>query len=415
MAERQKEGCMAYFKRSLETAIKRMNASFPVVMVTGPRQVGKTTVLRNCDPDRRYVSLDKLELRVLAQENPDLFLQRFPPPVLIDEVHHAPQLLPYIKAYVDEKREKGLFWLTGSQQFRLMRGVSESLAGRVGVLQLQGFSIDELCGAPEVEKFVPTAQWVQKKSSNKAVMTYEEIFERIWRGSYPALYENPEMDWEDFYSSYIQTYIERDIRELINAGEEISFTKFITAVASRTGQLLNYSDIAKDIGKNVPTVQRWLSLLVASGLVYLLYPYAQSIGNRMTKMPKVYFLDTGLACYLTRWTSPAVLEAGAKSGEMLETFVVSEVLKTYWHNGRQPNVSFYRDKEKREIDLIVEDGGMLYPVEIKKTSNPTRNDIKHFDILEKNGVNVGEGAVICLAQTHLPLTEKVNVFPLSFL
>lgn len=409
----KKEGCMAYFKRTLETAIKRMNASFPVVMVTGPRQVGKTTVLRNCDPDRRYVSLDKLELRILAQENPDLFLQRFPPPVLIDEVHHAPQLLPYIKAIVDEKREKGLFWLTGSQQFRLMRGVSESLAGRVGILQLQGFSIDELRGRPDVDKFVPTAQWIQKRTSNEDVMNYGEVFERIWRGSYPALYENPQMDWEDFYSSYIQTYIERDIRELINVGEEIPFTKFITAVASRTGQLLNYSDIAKDIGKNVPTVQRWLSLLVASGLVYLLYPYAQSIGNRMTKMPKVYFLDTGLACYLTRWSSPAVLEAGAKSGEMLETFVVSEALKTYWHNGRQPNFSFYRDKEKREIDLIVEDGGLLYPVEIKKTSNPTKNDIRHFDILEKNGLNVGEGAVICLAQMQLPLTGMVHVLPLS--
>lgn len=404
---------MAYFKRTLETAIKRMNVSFPVVMVTGPRQVGKTTVLRNCDPDRRYVSLDKLELRILAQENPDLFLQRFPPPVLIDEVHHAPQLLPYIKAIVDEKREKGLFWLTGSQQFRLMRGVSESLAGRVGILQLQGFSIDELRGRPDVDKFVPTTQWIQKRTSNEDVMNYGEVFERIWRGSYPALYENPQMDWEDFYSSYIQTYIERDIRELINVGEEIPFTKFITAVASRTGQLLNYSDIAKDIGKNVPTVQRWLSLLVASGLVYLLYPYAQSIGNRMTKMPKVYFLDTGLACYLTRWSSPAVLEAGAKSGEMLETFVVSEALKTYWHNGRQPNFSFYRDKEKREIDLIVEDGGLLYPVEIKKTSNPTKSDIRHFDILEKNGLNVGEGAVICLAQMQLPLTGMVHVLPLS--
>ncbi|MBR5693063.1 MAG: ATP-binding protein [Fibrobacter sp.] len=404
---------MAYFKRTLETAIKRMNASFPVVMVTGPRQVGKTTVLRNCDPDRRYVSLDKLELRILAQENPDLFLQRFPPPILIDEVHHAPQLLPYIKAIVDEKREKGLFWLTGSQQFRLMRGVSESLAGRVGILQLQGFSIDELRGRPDVDKFVPTTQWIQKRTSNEDVMNYGEVFERIWRGSYPALYENPQMDWEDFYSSYIQTYIERDIRELINVGEEIPFTKFITAVASRTGQLLNYSDIAKDIGKNVPTVQRWLSLLVASGLVYLLYPYAQSIGNRMTKMSKVYFLDTGLACYLTRWSSPAVLEAGAKSGEMLETFVVSEALKTYWHNGRQPNFSFYRDKEKREIDLIVEDGGLLYPVEIKKTSNPTKSDIRHFDILEKNGLNVGEGAVICLAQMQLPLTGMVHVLPLS--
>jgi predicted AAA+ superfamily ATPase len=406
---------MNYVKRTLEAAVKRMNSSFSVVMVTGPRQVGKTTILRNCDSNRRYVSLDKLELRTLACENPDLFLQRFPPPVLIDEVHHAPQLLPYIKAIVDERLEKGLFWLTGSQQFHLMKGVSESLAGRVGILQLQGFSLNELHGTPAIEKFVPTTQWLDNRASSVSNLSYENIFERIWRGSYPVLYENPDMDWEDFYSSYLQTYVERDIRELVNIGDEIAFTKFITAIASRTGQLLNYSDIAKDIGKNVPTVQRWMSLLVASGLVYLLYPYAQSIGNRMIKMPKVYFLDTGLACYLTRWTSPTVLEAGAKCGEMLETFVISEILKTYWHNGRLPNFSFYRDKEKHEIDLIIEDNGLLYPIEIKKTSNPTAKDIKHFDILEKNGLKVGDGAVVCLAQTYIPLTKNVNIVPLNYL
>jgi predicted AAA+ superfamily ATPase len=320
-----------------------------------------------------------------------------------------------IKAVVDESHERGAFWLSGSQQFRLMKGVSESLAGRVGVLQLQGFSLNETAGDPDIEKFVPTTEWIEKRASKVDGMDYGSIFHRIWRGNYPALYENPLMDWEDFYSSYVQTYVERDVRELINIGDELAFTKFITAIASRTGQLLNYSDVAKDIGKNVPTVQRWLSLLIASGLVYLLYPYAQSIGNRMTKMPKVYFLDTGLACYLTRWTSPEVLESGAKSGEMLETFVVSELLKTYWHNGRQPNFSFYRDKEKREIDLIVEDDGKLCPVEIKQTSNPTRKDIRHFDILEENGMDVGCGAVICLAKTHLPLTDKVNILPLAYL
>lgn len=406
---------MRYIQRTLEKAVRRINASFPVIMVTGPRQVGKSTLLRNSDKARRYVSLDRMEHRILARENPDLFLQRFPPPVLIDEIHLAPQLLPYIKAISDEIGEKGLFWITGSQQFRLMKGVSESLAGRVGILQLQGLSLDETAGKPEIDKFVPVKEWLEKRSCSVAEGSLQSLFSRIWRGSYPALYENPEMDWEDFYNSYIQTYIERDVRELVNIGDELAFTKFITAVASRTGQLLNYSDVAKDIGKNVPTVQRWLSILVTSGLVYLLYPYAQSIGNRMTKMPKVYFLDTGLACYLTRWTSPEVLEAGAKCGEMLETFVISEILKTYWHNGRQPNFSFYRDRENREIDLIVEENGLLHPVEIKKTSNPTQKDIKHFGILEKYGLPVGTGAVICLSQTSLPLTDKVNIIPVSFL
>lgn len=405
-----------YYRRTVEKTLDRMNKTFPVVLITGPRQVGKTTILKKCSSKKRkYVSLDIQENRLLAKENPDLFLQRFSPPLLIDEIQYAPELLSYIKNIVDQSQEKGLFWLTGSQQFHLMKGVSESLAGRVSIIQMQGFSLSESKEKLNNLKFLPTNDWILNKEKIGTNLSYEDLFRLIWRGSFPAMHSTPELDWEDFYSSYLKTYIERDIRDLTSIGDEMFFLKFLISVASRTGQLLNYSDIARDIGKPMVTVQRWVSLLVTSGIVYLLYPYAQNIGNRMTKMPKIYFLDTGLACYLTKWNSWEALEAGAKSGEMLETFVVSEILKSYWHNGRTPNISFYRDKEKREIDLIFEENGLLYPVEIKKKTNPNKDDIKYFPILEKTGFNVGNGAVICPSQDYKPIQKNVNIIPIRFL
>ena len=223
------------------------------------------------------------------------------------------------------------------------------------------------------------------------------------------------VDWEDFYSSYVQTYIERDIRDLTDSGDEMQFLELLTALAARSGQLLNFSDVARDIGKPVSTIQRWVSILQASGVIYLLYPFSKNISNRMTKMPKIYFMDTGLVCYLTKWNSPETLETGAKSGEILETFVVAEILKSYLHNGRKPNISFYRDKDKKEIDVILEENGKVYPIEIKKKTNPDNKDIKNFDVLQKAGLQVGEGAVVCLAPTHLPLAESVNIIPVYYL
>lgn len=405
---------MKYIERTIQQAIHRVSAGFPVVLITGPRQVGKTTVFRNIDKSRNYVSLDVQEHRLLAQQNPGLFLQRFKAPLLIDEIQYAPQLFPYIKSIVDEAHEPGMYWITGSQQFQLMKNVSESLAGRVGILELQGLSLREILGKPAQEKFIPTTEWIEKSSCSDD-LEINDLFKIIWRGFYPALYQNPKLDWEDFYASYVKTYIERDIHDLMNVSDELSFYRFITAVASRTGQLLNYADIARDIKKNIPTVQRWMSLLITSGLVYLLYPYGQSISNRMTKMPKIYFMDTGLACYLTKWNTPETLMDGAKCGEMLETFVVASILKSYWHNGRNPNISFYRDKEKKEIDLLIEENGLVYPIEIKKSSNPGKEAMKNFSVLDKAKLNVGAGAIICLANTHLPLTDKVNIIPVKYL
>ena len=404
-----------YIQRTIENAVKRMNSSFSVVLITGPRQVGKTTVFRCCEENRNYVSLDTLENRKLAKENPALFLQRFEAPLLIDEIQYAPELLPYIKALVDEKKQKGMFWITGSQQFHLMQGVSESLAGRVGILNLEGFSLPELAEKPFYDKFVPTPEWISTRSKEAQSLDLKELYEIIWRGSYPALNNDENIDWEDFYSSYVQTYIERDIRDLTDSGDEMQFLELLTALAARSGQLLNFSDVARDIGKPVSTVQRWVSILQTSGLIYLLYPFSKNISNRMTKMPKIYFMDTGLVCYLTKWNTPETLETGAKSGEILETFVVAEILKSYIHNGRKPNISFYRDKDKKEIDVILEENGKVYPIEIKKKTNPDKKDIKNFDVLKKAGLQVGEGAVICLAKTYLPLTESVNIIPVFYL
>lgn len=405
-----------YIKRTIEKSIERANKFFPVVMVTGPRQVGKTTVLQNCEnQSRTYVSLDTLENRELAKNDPTLFLQRYPAPVLIDEIQYAPELFPYIKASVDKEKKSGMYWLTGSQQFHLMKNVSESLAGRVGILQLEGLSQDEKNGHPDVPPFLPTEEYIKTKVHSAAETDLLKIYELIWKGSYPKLYPADGDYWAVFYESYMQTYIERDIKALSAVGNELDFVKFMRALAARTGEMLNYSELAKDIGVSQPTIKSWLSILQASGLIYILRPYHNNVSNRFIKTPKVYFMDTGLACYLTGWKTPEVLESGAMSGNMFETYVVSEIIKSYWHNGKQPDIYYYRDKEKREIDVLLHENGTLYPVEIKKKSNPDKGDIKAFNVIKDLKQKRGSGAVVCMAPTHLPLTDDVNIMPVGYL
>ncbi|GHU43462.1 ATPase [Betaproteobacteria bacterium] len=402
---------MPYIKRTIEDSIARASRFFPVVLLTGPRQVGKTTVFKNCE-ERTYVSLDTLEQRNLALNDPALFLQRFAPPVLIDEIQYAPGLMSYIKAIVDERPEdSGLFWLTGSQQFLLMKGVSESLAGRVGILQLQGFAQGEKFARSQCKPFLPTNAWREDARPQSLQQTYE----LIWKGSFPKLYQADTDHWQLFYDAYVQTYVERDIKGLTAISSEMNFLRFVKALAARTGQLLNYADIAADVGISQPTAKSWLSLLVSSGLVYLLQPYSRNVTKRLVKTPKLYFLDTGLACYLTGWKTPEVLEAGAMSGAMFETYVVSEIVKSYWHNGVEASLYFYRDSDGKEVDLLIEEAGTLYPVEIKKKSNPDKRDITAFDTLKALKTPIGAGAVICQAATHLPLAESVHAIPVGYL
>ncbi len=385
-------------------------------MIVGPRQVGKTTFMKHMSSssNRAYVTLDDPLARDLARNDPALFLQRFPPPILIDEIQYAPQLFPLIKILVDQEQKAGMFWLTGSQQFSLMQNVSESLAGRVGLLRLLGLSYREQIDlADSSPPFLPTPDYILRAFQQAPALDLQSLYNLIWRGSFPRIALNHEVDHEVFYSSYLQTYLQRDVRDLTQVGDERSFVRFLRAAAARTGQLLNLSDLARDADIAPNTAKRWLSILVTSCIVYLLEPYHNNLVKRLTKAPKLYFLDTGLCCYLTGWSSPQTLEVGAMSGAILETYVVTEVLKSYWHNGRDAPIYFYRDEEKHEIDLLIVQDNLLYPLEIKKTASPRRDDIRHFSVLK--GLYTGPGGIICLCSQPLPITDSLQSIPISVL
>ncbi len=404
-----------YVKRTLESFIQSATNQFPVILVTGARQVGKTTILRHlCQTTRTYVTLDDPLLLNLAKTEPALFLQRFPSPVLIDEIQYAPELLPYIKMAVDEQREPGRFWLTGSQQFHLMRNASESLAGRVAVVNLLGLSQRELLGhGLTTPPFLPTAEAVRQRNRPEQPLTLKDLYFRIWRGSFPAIATNDAIDRDLFYGSYVQTYLQRDVRDLAHIGDELAFLRFLRAVAARTGQLLNLAELARDADIAPNTAKHWLSILQTANLVYLLEPYHTNLTKRLVKAPKLYFLDTGLVAYLTEWATPETLEAGALSGAIFETWVVTELLKSYWHNGRRAPFYFYRDKDQREIDLLILQNDLIYPLEIKKTASPGKDDLRHFRTLERLGLTVGEGGIICLVTQSLPITEQMQSIPAS--
>ena len=344
---------MKYFKRLAENVIQKQEKMFKTILVTGARQVGKTTMLKNIKPDINYITLDDMLLNQLAVEDPELFLKANKPPIIIDEIQYAPNLLRYIKIEVDNSDKKAMYYLTGSQQFNLMKNISESLAGRVGILNLLGLSLREIKDIDFNEPFIPTEEYLNNRRKCEKKISYDEIWNIIHKGSMPALYQE-ESDLDMFYAMYVRTYIERDVRSLTQVGDTLSFLKFMTALASRIGQLLNLNSIANEIGITIPTAQRWLSILVASNIVYILEPYYNNIMKRAVKTPKVYFLDTGLAAYLTKWKMSEVLESGTMAGSFFENYVIVKIIKSYNNSGElRPTVYFYRDKEKREIDLII--------------------------------------------------------------
>lgn len=404
-----------YTHRTLEAFFTKATTQFPVMLITGARQVGKTTFLQHLSgTERTYVSLDDpLTLR-LAREDPALFLQRFPTPLLIDEIQYAPELLPYLKITVDRERRPGLYWLTGSQQFHLMKGVSESLAGRVGIVQLLGLSRQEgLGGGQGSAPFLPSSPELASRLTVEGELSLRELYRHIWRGSFPALALNSEADRGLFYSSYVQTYLQRDIRDLARVGDEMTFLRFLRAAAARSGQLLNLAELARDTDVAPNTAKSWLSILQASGIVYLLEPYHTNLTKRLVKTPKLYFLDTGLCAWLTEWSSPETLEAGAAGGAILETWIMAELLKSWWHNGRQAPFYFYRDKDQKEIDLLIIQDGTIYPLEFKKSASPGPEAVRHFQALKKLNLPIGPGGVICLAERSLPLTAMTISIPVS--
>lgn len=390
---------------------------FGAVLVAGPRQVGKTTMLEQLTEDIGYVTLDDPIVRTNAEEESGTFFKDNPPPVFVDEIQKAPALFEQIKLYLDRERKKGQFFMCGSQQFKMMKGVSESLAGRIGLVTLLGFSLREEYEIEFNTPFIPTEEYFAERKKQLADISYEDVWNRIHRGSMPELYNNPDFNWQMFYGAYVRTYIDRDVRELSEIGDTVKFTKFMVAVAASTGQLLNLTSLARDVGISQPTAERWLSILVASNIVYLLQPYSNNITKRAIKTPKLYFLDTGLAAYLTKWNTPDVLKNGAMAGAFFESFVVSEIIKSYYNKGiLEPPIYFYRDRDMNEIDLIIEENGTLYPIEMKKHADPQKRDVQAFSVLDKiPGVRRGPGGVVCLYDRLMTWQGIDKVIPINYL
>ena len=401
-----------YIHREIEAALSYLSGHFPAVVVGGARQTGKTTLMKHVVGDgAEYVTLDHPRLRDLAKNDPELFLQQYQTPVVIDEVQYAPELLPYIKIKIDGNRKPGQYFLTGSQMFRLMKNVSESLAGRVGILSLYGLSRAEISGKPEIP-FLPG-----RSLHGTSEETVRDVFDKICRGSMPQMIADPALTPEAFYGEYIQTYLERDIRDLLEIKNESKFLRFLSCAAARTGQELNLADIGNDVGVDRNTAESWLSLLVTSGVVYLLRPYSGNTIKRIVKRPKMYFMDTGLACYLSLWNNPRALERSAMAGSMFETYVVTEILKQYANKGRdlRSRFAYYRDNNGREIDLLLLENNTVYPVEIKKSADPGREALKNFGVLDSFREERGDGAVVCLASKAYPLDSRNRIVPLGLI
>lgn len=406
---------MEYISRHMEGRVLELSKSYSAILLTGPRQAGKTTMLRKLAEQegvgRRYVTLDDLSERDMAKNDPALFLQLHRPPVLIDEVQYAPELFTYIKLHIDEHHTPGAFWMTGSQIFRLMRGVRESLAGRVALLHLSPLSQREIIGAPGAPFTVDLARLLAEQDRIAPVAT-PELFARLWRGSMPGPVSGRTPDRNVFYSSYLSTYVERDVRELSGGVDALKFNRFVTAVAARCAQLLNYNALAEDADIDLQTSKAWLNILETLGIAFLLHPYSNNVLKRTIKTPKVYFYDTGLVCYLTRWSSPQVAESGAMNGALLENYAVSEIVKGYQNAGLEPYLYFYRDRDAREIDVVLEGDGKLCPLEIKKTALPDKRLTRVFGVIDKSPLRRGPGAVLCMADRLGALDSDNLIVPI---
>ena len=410
---------MAYIQRAISEILSNRVKTSKCTLIVGARQVGKSTLIKHEFSEYNRTNFDDRLTRMQAKEEPKLFFLNNPCPLFIDEVQKEGSVLEEIKQKVDESDERGQFILSGSQKMELMKGVSESLAGRVSVYELSGLSLREINQINFNKHFVPTD--VYMKEREKELKAYENIWDIIHKGSYPELYDI-ERDWQEFYSSYVSTYLERDINELISA-DSITFTKFLTAVAARTGEMLNYSNIASEIGVSEPTIKKWISILERTGIVYLLQPYSASALSRAIKTPKIYFRDTGLACYLTRWLTADTLKNSAVAGNMFETFVVSEILKSYSNEGKDYrfNIFYYRGKDRsasneNEIDLIIEEDGILYPVEIKMSGNPKASMGDTNQVLDKiPDKKRGMGIILCLIEKKTYLRENLIALPINYI
>lgn len=407
---------MKYIPRDLEKKIKELEKDYSCIFIIGPRQVGKTTVLKELlNKDRHIVSLDDFSERKLAQNDPAMFLQIHEPPLLIDEVQYAPQLFPYIKMAIDNGAPASSFWLTGSQAFRMMELAQESLAGRAAILHMSSLSQHELYGEKDNIPFKVEYESLKAKANNSTMAKLSEIYQRIWQGSMPGHRSGKYKDRNVFYSSYIQTYIERDVNDLINNVDKLLFLDFIRAAACRCGQILNIHDIAMDVGVSDDTAKRWLLVLEKSEIIFYLRPYSNNLLKRTIKTPKLYFFDTGLVAYLTKYSTPETLENGSINGTILENYVVSEIRKSYQNEAEDCLFWYYRDKNCNEIDLVIESDGEVHPIEIKRSANPGSELINAFKILDRGTVPRGKGAIICLKQELSAIDSNNFIIPVWML
>ena len=407
---------MEYIKRTMEEAVLKATKQYPVIMVCGQRQTGKSTMLRHISEDERvYVSFDKLETRRLAENDPALFFETYGHKLLIDEFQRVPSILLAIKEIVDNaayngEDANGMFWLTGSQKFVMMKNVSESLAGRVAVFTMMPMSQREIDKNDGFEPFFPAVDSLKNNPYQRK--TQAEIFKNIFTGGLPRLISDETLDRDLYYSSYMNTYIERDVSALEQMGKLDEFRTLVTYLAANTAQELKYENISREIGVSSPTVKEWITILERSGIIYILKPYSNNIGKRLVKTPKCYFLDTGLAAYLTSWPTPETLMNGNASGAFFETFVVGEILKSYCHNGKEPSLYYYRDIDKKEIDLVMLEADKIYPLEIKKAKSPLHAD-KNFSVLEKLGLEVMPGIILCMADEFFPINRELWLCPIT--
>ncbi len=407
---------MKLYSRQMKPLIEALIKQFPAVLVTGPRQVGKSTLLQHISEDYQYVTFDDPMVLAIAKNDPSLFMLNYSGKLILDEVQYAPELFSSLKLVIDKQKTSGLYLLSGSQAFHLMQNVTESLAGRVAVLKLQGFSLREIQQLDFSLPFIPNQDYLSARE--KAAQPIENIWKIIHQGYMPRLYEQ-ETNWEIYYASYVSTYIERDVRSLTNVSSITDFTRFMVAIAARSGELLNYSNVAQEVGVSVDTIKRWTAILETSGIIYLLKPYSNNHLKRAIKTPKVYMLDTGLMAWLTKWLTPETISKGAKSGQFFETFVVSEIIKSFYNKGIEPPIYFYRDTNQKEIDLLIEYDRTLYPVEIKTSASPDKKMVKAFGILKDNlpesEITIGTGVIINQYPQRLWLAEDLIALPVWYI
>lgn len=407
---------MNLYTRQMKPLIEALIKQFPAVLVTGPRQVGKSTLLQYISEDYQYVTFDDPMVLSMAKNDPSLFMLNYSGKLILDEVQYAPELFSSLKLAIDKQKMSGLYLLSGSQAFHLIQNVTESLAGRVAVLKLQGFSLREIQQLDFSLPFIPNQDYLLARE--KVAQSIENIWTIIHQGYMPRLYEQ-ETNWEIYYASYVSTYIERDVRSLTNVSSITDFTCFMVAIAARSGELLNYSNVAQEVGVSVDTIKRWTTILETSGIIYLLKPYSNNHLKRAIKTPKVYMLDTGLMAWLTKWLTPETISKGAKNGQFFETFIVSEIIKSFYNKGIEPPIYFYRDTNQKEIDLLIEYDRTLYPVEIKTSASPDKKMVKSFGILKDNlpesEIKIGTGVIINQYPQRLWLAEDLIALPVWYI